>query len=77
MPLVVLTAGAQNPVWAHFADADLMARAHAGVDAMHREMAAAVPRGAHRVVPGASHGFLPMRHANAIADAVGTIRAAA
>ncbi|MEV0717104.1 alpha/beta hydrolase [Asanoa sp. NPDC050611] len=77
VPLVVLTAGAQNPVWTRFADADLVARAHAGIDAMHQAMAAAVPRGAHRVVPGAAHGFLPMQHPGAIAEAVATIRAQA
>jgi pimeloyl-ACP methyl ester carboxylesterase len=74
VPLVVLTAGAHNPVWAHFADAELVARAHAGIDAMHRAMATAVPRGAHRVVPDAAHGLLPMQHPLAIAEAVATVR---
>lgn len=77
VPLIVLTAGARNPVWEQFADADLVTRAHEGIDAMHRALAAAVPRGEHRVVPGASHGFLQAQHPAAIADAVTTLRAAA
>ena len=77
VPLIVLTAGARNPVWQRFADADLVTRAHEGIDAMHRAMVAAVPRGEHRVVPGASHGYLPIQHPDAIADAVATLRAAA
>ncbi|GIF49980.1 pimeloyl-ACP methyl ester carboxylesterase [Asanoa ferruginea] len=74
VPLIVLTAGARNPFWSHFADADLVTRAHRGIDAMHAAMAAAVPRGEHRVVPDAAHGFLPMRQAPEIADAVETLR---
>ncbi|GIF67825.1 hypothetical protein Ais01nite_58600 [Asanoa ishikariensis] len=74
VPLIVLTAGARNPVWERFADADLVTRAHEGIDAMHRAMAAAVPRGEHRVVPGASHGFLQVQHPEALADAVATLR---
>ncbi|SNT62623.1 Pimeloyl-ACP methyl ester carboxylesterase [Asanoa hainanensis] len=76
VPLLVLTAGARNPVWEQFANADLVTRAHAGIDAMHRAMAAAVPRGEHRVVPGASHGFLQSQHPEAIADAVAALRVA-
>jgi pimeloyl-ACP methyl ester carboxylesterase len=74
VPLIVLTAGARNPFWEHFADPDLVTRAHLGIDAMHEAMAAAVPRGEHRVVPEAAHGFLPMRQATEIADAVATLR---
>ncbi|MEV4617278.1 alpha/beta hydrolase [Asanoa sp. NPDC049573] len=75
VPLIVLTAGARNPFWHQFADPDLVDRAHMGIDAMHRAMAAAVPRGEHRVVPDAAHGFLPMRQASEIADAVASLRA--
>ncbi|MDG4826802.1 alpha/beta hydrolase [Asanoa sp. WMMD1127] len=74
VPLLVLTAGGHNPVWQHFADEDLVSRAHAGIDAMHRAMVAAVPRGEHQVVPGAAHGYLPIQHPAAIADAVSRLR---
>ncbi|GIF77550.1 alpha/beta fold hydrolase [Asanoa siamensis] len=76
VPLLVLTAAGRNPVWEQFADPDLVTAAHAGIDAMHRAIAAAVPRGEHRVVPDASHGFLAMQHPGAIAAAVTDLRAA-
>ena len=75
VPLIVLTAGARNPFWAAFADADLVTRAHQGIEAMHAAMAASVPRGEHRVVADAAHGLLPMTRPAEIASAVSALRA--
>jgi pimeloyl-ACP methyl ester carboxylesterase len=76
VPLIVLTAGGRNPVWEQFASEDLVTRAHEGIDAMHRAMAAEVTHGEHRVIEGATHAFVMIQNLDAIADAVATLRAA-
>ncbi|WP_433203830.1 alpha/beta fold hydrolase [Dactylosporangium sp. CS-047395] len=58
VPLIVLTAADENPFWVQHMPPELLERAHAGVRDLHAAIAASVPRGERRFVPGASHQYL-------------------
>jgi pimeloyl-ACP methyl ester carboxylesterase len=69
-PLIVLSANGRNPYWARFMTEQQMREAHDGIRRMHEDLAAAVPRGEHRVVDGASHQYIHIEHPDAVVDAV-------
>ncbi|MGW7410948.1 alpha/beta fold hydrolase [Streptomyces sp. NPDC054863] len=77
VPLTVLTAGGTNPYWAKFMPEDLLQGAHDGLHALHAAMAAAVPRGEHREIAGASHQYLHIERGDAVLDALRKLHAAA
>ncbi|MEO6083790.1 MAG: alpha/beta hydrolase [Umezawaea sp.] len=68
VPLVVLSAGGQNPYWAKFASPEFLAEARTGLFAMHATMAG--PRGEHRVAEDASHQYLTVEQPDAVVRAV-------
>ncbi len=70
VPLIVLTAGGENPYWARFIPPDLMREAHDGVRALHAAIAGSVPRGSQRVLEGASHQYGHLEQPGAVAQAV-------
>ena len=73
VPLIVLTATGINPFWAKFAPAEVARQAQQGVHAMHAAMAAAVPRGEHRLLPGASHQIAHVQQPDAVVQAVADV----
>lgn len=75
VPLIVYTAGAENPYWAKFLTADQMREALAGVQSLHAALAA-VPRGEHRVLSDASHQYMHIQHPDAITQAIRDLLAA-
>ncbi|MEU9831662.1 alpha/beta hydrolase [Streptosporangium sp. NPDC048047] len=77
VPLVLLTAGGRNPYWAHFMTEEQMRAAHDGIRAMHAALAASVPRGERRELPGASHQYLHIEQPDAVLDALRDLLAAA
>ncbi|MFI0975754.1 alpha/beta fold hydrolase [Streptomyces sp. NPDC021093] len=77
VPLTVLTAGGTNPYWAQFMPEKLLREAHDGLRSLHAAMAAAVPRGEHHEVAGASHQYLHIEHRDAVLDALRELHAKA
>jgi len=75
VPLLLLTAGGRNAYWAKFAAPEVLEAAEAGIRSMHEAMAHSVPRGEHRVVEGASHGYLHIEHPDAVLGAIGELLA--
>ncbi|MDL4776846.1 MULTISPECIES: alpha/beta fold hydrolase [Thermomonosporaceae] len=70
VPLMVLTAGGENPYWAQFMSEQLMREAHDGVRALHAAMAASVPRGEQRVLEHASHQYMHIQQTDAVLQAI-------
>ncbi|MEU4700789.1 alpha/beta fold hydrolase [Nonomuraea dietziae] len=70
VPLIVLTAGGDNPYWAQFMSPEAMRQGLEGVRAMHAAMAAAVPRGEQRVLEDAAHQHLHVEQPDAVIEAV-------
>ncbi|MFI6028227.1 hypothetical protein [Amycolatopsis magusensis] len=73
VPLIVFTAMGRNPYWAQFASEELERKLHEGLHAMHAAMAASVPRGEHRTLDDAPHQYLQVKHADALAEAIGDL----
>ncbi|GAB2785458.1 alpha/beta fold hydrolase [Amycolatopsis magusensis] len=73
VPLIVFTAMGRNPYWAQFASEELDQKLHEGLHAMHAAMAASVPRGEHRTLDDAPHQYLQVKHADALAEAIGDL----
>jgi pimeloyl-ACP methyl ester carboxylesterase len=70
VPLIVLSAMAQNRYWAQFGSEQLVRAAQDGVHALHAAMASAVPRGEHRALDDASHGYLHVQRADEVLRAI-------
>ncbi|MFI0451421.1 alpha/beta fold hydrolase [Actinomadura sp. 6N118] len=70
VPLIVLTAGGDNPYWAQFMPEHLMREAHEGVRAMQAAIAASVPQGEQRVLTGASHQYGHVEQPDAVFHAI-------
>jgi pimeloyl-ACP methyl ester carboxylesterase len=70
VPLIVLTAMAQNLYWAQFASERLVREAQEGVRAMHAAMAGSVTQGEHRSLDDASHGYLHVQRPDAVLQAI-------
>ncbi|MGW4486332.1 alpha/beta hydrolase [Amycolatopsis sp. NPDC004368] len=73
VPLVVLSALGANPYWAQFASPELMGEMLAGIKALHASIAAAVPRGEHRVLEGAAHQTMHLDHEDAVVAAIRSV----
>ncbi|WP_410573431.1 alpha/beta fold hydrolase [Amycolatopsis sp. cmx-4-61] len=70
VPLIVLTAMGRNPYWARFGSEELIAAAQRGIRDLHASIAAAVPRGEHRVLDDAAHQFLHIQRQDAVVQAI-------
>ncbi|MEU5884794.1 alpha/beta hydrolase [Spirillospora sp. NPDC047279] len=70
VPLIVLSAQAENPYWKRFMSADELGEAHEGLRRMHAALAASVPRGELRPLPGASHQYLHVERPDAVVEAI-------
>ncbi len=70
VPLIVLTAGGDNPYWARFMDERLLHEALAGIRALHAAIAASVPRGEQRILEGTSHQYGHAERPDAVVQAV-------
>lgn len=70
VPLIVLTAGGDNPYWAQFASQELMRQALDGVRNLHAAIVASVPDGEQRFLEGASHQHLHLEQPEAVLQAV-------
>lgn len=70
VPLLVLTAGGDNPYWAQFASEEFMRQGLDGVRRMQAAIAASVPRGEQRVIEGASHQYMHLEQPDQVLRAV-------
>ncbi|MCK2213440.1 alpha/beta hydrolase [Actinomadura sp. ATCC 31491] len=70
VPLLVLTAGGDNPYWERFMSRELMRQGLDGIRAMHAAIAASVPRGEQRVLEGGSHQYAHLEQADEVVRAV-------
>ena len=69
VPMLVLTATAENPYWAEFLTAEQMTAAHDGIRKLHEAIASS-PRGEHRLLHGASHQYLHIEQPEAVLQAL-------
>lgn len=70
VPLIVLTAMGRNPYWSQFGSEELITAAQRGIRDLHASIAAAVPRGEHRVLDDAAHQFLHIQREDAVVRAI-------
>jgi len=77
VPLIVLTATGTNPYWAQFASEDLARQAQEGVRAMQAALAASVPGGEQRMLPGASHQVPHLQQPDLVLQAIADVLARA
>ena len=70
VPLLVLTANGRNPYWDNYLSPDDQRTAHAGIRAMHADLAKSTSRGEHRLIDGASHQYLHIEQSDAVLQAL-------
>jgi pimeloyl-ACP methyl ester carboxylesterase len=70
VPTIVLSAMGRDAVQAHLWPEDLLREINDGKRALHAELAASVPRGEHRVLEDAGHGWLHEERPDAVLQAV-------
>lgn len=70
VPTIVLSAMGHDAVQAHLWPEDLLREINDGKRALHAELAASVPRGEHRVLDDAGHGWLHEERPDAVLQAV-------
>jgi pimeloyl-ACP methyl ester carboxylesterase len=70
VPTIVLSAMGHDAVQAHLWPDDLLREINDAKRALHAELAASVPRGEHRVIDDAGHGWLHEERPDAVLQAV-------
>ncbi|GLY82500.1 alpha/beta fold hydrolase [Actinoallomurus iriomotensis] len=70
VPTIVLSAMGRDAVQAHLWPEDLLREINDVKRALHAELAASVPRGEHRVIDDAGHGWLHEERPDAVLQAV-------
>jgi pimeloyl-ACP methyl ester carboxylesterase len=70
VPLIVLSAMGPDAVQSHLWPAEVLREINDGKCALHAELAASVPRGEHRVVEDAGHGWIHEERPDAVLRAV-------
>jgi pimeloyl-ACP methyl ester carboxylesterase len=70
VPLLVLTANGMNPYWNQYLSIEDQQAAHAGIHAMHADLARSTSRGEHRLVDNASHQYLHVEQSDAVLQAL-------
>ncbi|GAA4620888.1 alpha/beta hydrolase [Actinoallomurus vinaceus] len=70
VPLIVLTAMGHDPTQAHLWPGDLLREINEMKRTIHAELAASVPRGEHRVLDDAGHGWMHEERADAVLGAI-------
>ncbi|MFF7216853.1 alpha/beta fold hydrolase [Streptomyces sp. NPDC008238] len=70
VPLIVLSAMGVDPTQAHLWSEDTVRAMNTAKSELHAALAASVPRGDHRVVDGAGHGWLHEERPDAVMEAL-------
>ncbi|KIZ15937.1 alpha/beta fold hydrolase [Streptomyces natalensis] len=70
VPLIVLSAMGHDATQAHLWPEDLLREINEGKRALHAELAAEAPRGEHRILDDAGHGWLHEERPDAVLQAV-------
>jgi pimeloyl-ACP methyl ester carboxylesterase len=70
VPLLVLTANGMNPYWNNYLSPEDQRAAHAGIHAMHADLAKSTSRGEHRLIDDASHQYLHIEQSEAVLQAL-------
>ncbi|GLY74290.1 alpha/beta fold hydrolase [Actinoallomurus iriomotensis] len=70
VPTIVLSAMGRDAVQAHLWPEDLLREINDAKRSLHAELAASVPRGEHRVIDDAGHGWLHEERPDAVLQAV-------
>jgi pimeloyl-ACP methyl ester carboxylesterase len=70
VPLIVLSAMGHDATQAHLWPEELLREINDGKRALHAELAASVPRGQHRVLDDAGHGWLHEERPDAVLQAI-------
>ncbi|MEV0401596.1 alpha/beta hydrolase [Actinoallomurus sp. NPDC050550] len=77
VPLIVLTAMGHDPTQAHLWPGDLLREINEMKRTIHAELTASVPRGEHRVLDDAGHGWMHEERSDAVLGAITDVLRAA
>ena len=77
VPLIVVSAMGHDATQAHLWPEDLLREINEGKRLLHAELAASVPRGEHRVLDDAGHGWVHEERPDAVLQAIADVLTAA